>query len=150
MDSMATNRVSAGSQGDRTDLELSVEDDNNEGPEFVRSPKRTYGESSSDGMNPVVSDEVPPVPQRRPVSTENTSSSPTPTTLAQGDGESRTSRETQQTTPAESTGESVIEETKGPEMQERFQMPTLSRFHTSENPDTNPSKQGDMDMADGP
>jgi hypothetical protein len=150
MDSMATNRVSAGSQGDKNDLELSVGNDNSDGPDFVRSPKRTYGESSSDDMNLDVSDEAPPLPQRRPASTENTSSSPTPTTLAQGDVESRTSRETQQTTPAESTGESVIEETKAPEMQERYQMPTLSRFLSSETSDTKPSKQGDMDMADGP
>ena len=146
MDSMASDRASAGSEDSKRTHDIFVESDKDDETVAVGPmQKRAYGEQpDKDRMDLDVSDAAPVLPKRHPASTENTS-----TTLTPGEGGSPASRETQQTTPSEPpevTGDSALEETKGPEMQERFQMPTLRRLLSSEKSEAKPSEVGDMEL----
>lgn len=149
-DSMATDRASAGSEVGEEVHEIFGDSSTEEGmAEFERMQKRTYGEHSRDMMDLDVSEKAPPLPQRHSVSTENTLTTLTPTTLAAGEGTSSGSPETRQTTPpgsGEATGESAPDESKGPEMQERPRTPTFRRYLISENPEAKTSEPEDMDM----
>ena len=150
VDSMASNRASIASSdaGKFDDAFIDASGGQEQSQQDWIDPFQTQEHSvTGDG------EKVPPLPARPPVSTGDTSTTMTPNTIGAGDGESPLPGVTQQATPS-GNGTTTIESelttitvkgTKGPEMQERSQMPSL--FLSRQNSEKgNKSGSGEMDI----